>query len=227
MNRRSGKIFFALVWIGVLSAACAAKTPVRPELLEGQGYTRMDSNLHQVDGPPAGPGSAPAFRLFRSGAPSRETFAKWCRDYQIERVIVLAGTAEDYELKYQAEGICPDIQVIYNEHQTVSAPLSDGFLQWFDAQVDAARRDQAGLLFRCQTGSHRAGRLAAYYQMKYQGLGVDEALAVMDHNGMLMWLFDPKLKPQVRALAEFIQGQPCGQKPKACVRMNSTGYLPR
>ena len=212
--------------VGLMVAACAAKAPVRPELLEGPGYTRMDSNLHQIEGPPPGKDAPPAFRLYRSGAPGQETFAKWCGEYRIERVIVLAGTAESYELKYQAEGICPGIQVLYNEHQTVGEPVSDGFLKWFDQQVEAAKRDQVGILFRCQTGSHRAGRLAAYYQMKYQGLSADEAIAVMNHNGMLMPLFDPKLKPQVRALAEYLHGRPCAQKAKACVQMSSNAYLP-
>jgi len=214
------------ILVGLMVTACAAKAQVRPELLEGPGYTRTDNNLHQLEGPPAGRDAAPAFRLYRSGAPSRETFAKWCSEYQIQRVIVLSGTAEKYEHKYQADGICPEIQVLYNEHQTVGEPVSDGFLQWFDQQVEAARRDQVGLLWRCQTGSHRAGRLAAYHQMKAQGLSAEEAIAVMNHNGMLMPLFNLKLKPQVRALSEHLQGQPCTQKKKSCVQVNSEAYLP-
>ena len=216
----------AVLTVAVVLSACAAKAPVRPELTQGPGFTKQENNLHQVDGPAPGQGAAPAYRLYRSGAPSQEAFAKWCSEYKIERVIVMSGDAESHEFQYQSQGICPNLKVIYNVEQKVGVPVSDAFLQWFDDQVESARRDQVGLLFRCKTGSHRTGRLAAYYQMKYEGLSLKEAIAVMNHLGMMMPLFDIPLKPQVRALDEFIQGQPCDQKQKACVAVNSRRYLP-
>jgi hypothetical protein len=184
--------------------------------VEGPGWTPLDNNLHQIEGLP--PDGGAAFRVYRSGAPSKKTFAKWCSLYGVERVIVLAGDAGSHELKYQAEGLCPGIEVLYNETQKPEVPLSADFLAFFDAEIARAREDGVGILLRCQTGSHRAGRLAAYYQMKYQGLTSDEAIAVMDHLGMLMPLFDPVLQPQVRALYDFLRQQPCSQKEKFCVR---------
>jgi len=219
------KIIPALLLAALLAASCAGKK-LSPELKDGPGYTKVNNNLHQLDGPPPGE-PAQAFRLYRSGAPSQETFAKWCSEYGIERVIVLAGTAEKYEFAYQSQGVCPGIQVIYNVHQTVGEPVSDKFLQWFDSQIAAARRDHVGLLLRCQTGSHRAGRLSAYYQMKDQGLSAEDAVGVMNYNGLLMPLFDPALVPQVEAMDDYIHDRPCAQKEKACVQMNSDAYLPR
>ena len=195
------------------------------ELDEDRGWTPLNNNLHQVDGPPPG-NPERAFRVYRSGAPSRSTFQNWCTVYGIERVIVMSGDAEAHELKYQGEGICQDIEVIYNIQQNHAEPVSDGFLEWFDAQVQRAEEDGVGLLFRCQTGSHRAGRTAAYYQMKYQGVPVDEAIEIMDHKGMLMPLFNPVLIPQVYALDDYIHGRPCSQEKKYCVEINSDKWLP-
>jgi hypothetical protein len=221
------------MWINVgaallfmLAVSCAPKKNVDPALMQGPGWTMKDNNLHQVDGPPVGPNEPEqAFRVWRSGSPDKDTFARWCSVYHIERVIDMSGTARDHELKYQAEGVCPGIKVIYSVEQNHEKPLSDGFLEYFDAQVARARADNVGILFRCQTGSHRAGRMAAYYQMKYEGLTADQAIAVMDYNGMLMPLFDPVLRPQVKALSDYIRNQPCSQKKKWCVQQNSDKWV--
>ncbi len=224
--------FFSVLLAVIIAAAVPAyagqdqKSPAVREVLKGPGWTTRDNNLHQVDGPAPGQDAAQAYRLYRSGAPSKETFAKWCSEYGIARVIVMSGDAESHEFAYQSQGVCPNLKVVYNVKQEVGEPVSDAFLQWFDDQVASAKRDQAGLLFRCQSGSHRAGRLAAYYQMKYEGLSRQDAIAVMDHLGFMMPLFDPQLRPQVRALDEFLHGQPCDQCKKACVAVNSRRYLP-
>ncbi|MFO8058045.1 MAG: hypothetical protein R6V10_12180 [bacterium] len=214
-----------LAGIMVLVVACAPKKDVNPDLLDTPGYTRTDNNLHQIDGPP--PGTEDAFRLYRSGAPPQETFAKWCKELGIKRAIVMSGDAEEYELAYQDEGICPGVEVIYNVKQDHNQPVSDGFLKWFDKQIEKARQDKVGILFRCYTGSHRAGRLAAYYQMKYQGLNSDEAIAVMTHKGMMMSLFNIVLIPQVRAMEDYIQGRPCGEIERMCVEKNSDKWMPK
>lgn len=189
-------------------------------------YTRTNNNLHLVDGDSAGPGHPRrAYRLYRSGVPDKKTFAKWCREYGVDRVIVLSGSAEQNELKYQAEGVCPEIKVIYDIKQH-SSRLSDGFLTWFDEQVAAAQRDRAGLLIRCELGAHRTGRLAAYYQMKYQGLSPDQAIATMNRLGTRMDEADQDLVPQVRGLYDYIQGRPCSQPLSACVVTDSKKWAP-
>lgn len=65
---------FAIFFI----TACGPKKNVSPELLEGPGWTSVDNNLHQIDGPSPGQPER-AFRVYRSGSPSKETFAKWGR----------------------------------------------------------------------------------------------------------------------------------------------------
>jgi hypothetical protein len=213
-----------LLGLMLLITACPAKKDVRPELLDGPGYTKVDNNLHQIDGP--APDGQLAFRVYRSGAPGKETFAKWCGELGIKRAIVMSGDAGKFELAWQAEGVCPDVEVLYNEKQDHNRPVSDGFLDFYDQEIERARADGVGILARCFTGSHRAGRMAAYYQMKYQGLTADEAIAVMTYNGMMMPLFNIVLIPQVRAMSEYIHGEPCDQPQALCVKENSNQWMP-
>ncbi len=116
--------------------------------------------------------------------------------------------------------------MLYDVEQAYSESVSDGFLEFFDRQVERARSDGVGLLFRCQSGSHRAGRTAAYYQMKYRGIGVDEAIRIMTRKGVIMWALNPKLVPQVRAMDDYIRGRPCTQPEKYCVEIGSSKWVP-
>jgi len=208
------------VWTGILIAvlilglSCAGKKPLG---MHGEDWTSVNQNLHQVDGPPAGKDAAAAFRLYRSGAPTKETFAKWCGEYKISRVIDMAGTAKTHELKFQKEGVCPNLQIIYSEKQEVNQPVTEEFLKFFDAEVEKARRDQVGLLFRCTTGSHRTGRLAAYYQMSQKNMGAEDAIEEMNREGVTMFLFEKELVPQVYALDDYIHHRPCSQPKNSCV----------
>ena len=210
------KIALVAIVIFIFSLSASAAPQARPDLTAGPGWTTVDNNLKQIDGPP--PDGKPAFRVYRSGMPSKETFAKWCTVYQIQHVIVMSGDAATHELAYQKQGICPNIEIIYDVEQKVQEPVTEEFLEFFDAQVEQSRKEGVGLLFRCQTGSHRTGRLAAYYQMKYQGLTCDEAITVMDHCGVMMPVFDAWLKPQVRAIDDHLKGQKCSQNGNACVQ---------
>jgi hypothetical protein len=223
MNMKTNVKWYWLI-IGIMvfiSISCAPKKGIDPELLSGPGWTSIDNNLHLIEGPPSGRESEMAFRLYRSGVPSRDTFAKWCDEFKILRVIDMAGTADKNELAFQGEGICPEIEIIYSVKQDPAQPLSDGFLEYFDEEIQRAKQDGVGLLFRCTTGSHRVGRLAAYYQMKYQGLSPEEAIAVMDYNGMMMHVYDPILRPQVHALYDYIHGKPCSKTKSFCVEIDS------
>jgi len=199
-----------------LTFSCASQKPLG---LAGSNWTLVNNNLHQIEGPAAGTNSAMAFRVYRSGAPSKSTFAKWCGDFQIARVIDMAGTAKNHELAFQAQGICPDIKVIYSEQQDPYVPLTREFLEFFDQEIQKAKTDNVGILFRCTSGSHRAGRLAAYYQMKYQGLTPEQAINEMNKNGVMMPVYEKTLVHQIYALNDYIQNRPCSQAKAYCVKM--------
>ncbi|MEK7691079.1 MAG: hypothetical protein AAB425_08670, partial [Bdellovibrionota bacterium] len=73
------------------------------------------------------------------------------------------------------------------------------------------------ILFRCNCGCHRTGRLAAFYQMKWQNMTGHDAIAIMHAYGRNMWLH-PWLDKQVWGLQAYVKGVECPMKPKYCVQ---------
>jgi len=215
MKEKNRELTVALIVVLALGLSCAGKKPLG---LAGKEWSSTDNNLHQVDGPAAGKSAPEAFRVYRSGSPTKETFAKWCSDYKIGLVIDMAGTAKDHELAFQEKGICPKIKVIYTEKQNPNKPATEEFLNFFDAQIAKARKDGKGILFRCTTGSHRTGRLAAYYQMKYMGLEPPQAIDEMNRNGVLMPVYETTLVRQIYALHDYLHSLPCSQREGSCVK---------
>ncbi len=177
------------------------------------GTGRLEAvNLHLVESLPNG------FRMYRSGVPNRSDLREW-NELGVQEIAVLSGDADEHEFEYPH--LVPDLEVVYNKKQDSSEPLSAEFLEWFDSWVQEARREGKVIAFRCRCGCHRTGRVAAYYQMKYQHLDADEAIAVMNEHGKRMFLHR-HLGPQVRALADYIHGRPCSQEPEYCVREDRT-----
>jgi hypothetical protein len=165
-------------------------------------------NLHLIDAD-----EATGFSIYRTGAPDREDMKEFCR-LGIQEIMVLSGTASKHEYKYQAE--CPTLKVIYNTKGNSRVPLTKEFLNYFDNWVQEAKATGKKIAFRCTCGCHRTGRLAAYYQMKYQGITADDAKSIMTARGKWMWLM-PHLYPQVSALNDYINGRGCSTRAKYCV----------
>ncbi len=157
-----------------------------------------------------------SFEIFRYSKPKREDMKTLC-NLGVAEVMVLSGTADEHEFKYQDE--CPTLKVIYNVEQDSKEPLSAKFLTQFDNWITEAQLKGKKIAFRCECGCHRTGRLAAYYQMKYQRLGLSDALVLMHEYGKHMWL-KTYLIPQVRDLYAFIKGRPCREEDKYCVNRN-------
>jgi protein-tyrosine phosphatase len=168
-------------------------------------------NLHLVESLPNG------FALYRSGRPDAEDLEEIC-ELGIEEMCVLAGNAERHEEKHREH--CPELRVVYDERQDADDPVTEEFLEWFDAWVDEARGAGRKIAVRCNCGCHRTGRLVAYYQMKYQNLTVDDALEIMYARGK-NWVWHRNIEPQVRAIGDYLAGRPCGQKRKYCVRRDA------
>ena len=202
-------------WLGaVLAVACLVSgMPSFAAETYGQGPPPPSqwgrNNLHLIDRD-----SRTGFEIYRTSKPTRADMRKFCK-LGITEMMVLSGTAGEREFKYASE--CPTLKVIYNQKQMDNIPVTVEFLTQFDQWVELSRIQGKKIAFRCECGCHRTGRLAAYYQMKYQFLPVDDALAIMTEHGQWM-LFFPHLYKQVRAMNDFISGQPCGQKRKYCVR---------
>lgn len=169
------------------------------------------NNLHLIDTAPNG------FAVYRASQPDAKDMKRFC-DLGITEMMVLSGSADDNEIRYQA--ICPTLKVVYNVRQSTKIPLKTSFLSDFDAWVEGAQAAGKKIAFRCECGCHRTGRLAAYYEMKYQGVSQAKALSNMKKIGKWMFLF-PRLKPQVRSLNDFLKNEDCGEKRKYCVIKDS------
>jgi hypothetical protein len=154
-------------------------------------------NLHLIDSRPGG------YAIYRSGNPSAADYKYWCK-LGIQEVYVLAGNADNYEDKFAS--MCPSIKVLASENQGLDRLPDDRALALFDSWVQDAMAKNKKILFRCNCGCHRTGRLAAYYQMKYQHLTADDAIALMNSYGSLM-MFHPELPKQVRELEAKIKKQ--------------------
>ncbi len=176
-------------------------------LLLFSGQVFAGNNIHLIDSDDSG------FAIYRTSRPSAKDMELFCK-LGIQEMMVLSGSAEDHEWKYQSK--CPTLKVIYNEAQNAKVPMTASFLADFDSWVEQAKATGKKIAFRCSCGCHRTGRLAAYYQMKYQNLTASDAIVVMKKWGKYMFLH-PQLKPQVYALEDHINGRLCSTKAKHCV----------
>ncbi len=164
-------------------------------------------NIHSIEKKENG------FEIFRYGLPSKLGVQELCLR-GIKEVMILSGNAGNFEWKYKE--FCPGLKVVYNIKQTTETTLSPEFLQFFDEWVENAQKSGKKIAFRCDCGCHRTGRLAAYYQMKYQNLNDTQAIEEMNKNGFFMKYY-PELIPQVRDLYSYIQGLPCTEAPQYCI----------
>ena len=154
------------------------------------------------------------FSLYRSGQLSASELAELCR-LGIEEMVVLDGGAGDHECEMRRR-ICPELAVRYNAAQDARRPVTAEFLAAFDAWVAEARKSGRKIAFRCRHGWHRAGRLTAWYRMRFEGASADEAVTEMLAAGRFMGRH-PQLVPQVRAMADLLAGRPCSTAREHCV----------
>jgi protein-tyrosine phosphatase len=169
----------------------------------------LKDNTHLIDHD-----ARTGFAIYRSSKPNRIADFKRLCALGVTEVMVLDGTGSvDADLARQ---YCPGLKVIFNEAQVTKTALTVPFLRYFDRWVENARATGKKIAFRCHCGCHRTGRLAAYYQMKYQGFTSEQAIAVMMDLGKFMYLH-PTLPSQVYALRDYLQGKDCTQQKDSCV----------
>jgi len=157
--------------------------------------------------------AATGFALYRSGQLSGAELAQLCSQ-GVEELLVLDGGATDRECR-MLRNRCPGLRVRYDFAQDEKQPVSQEFLAAFDQWIEEGRAAGRKLAYRCRRGWHRAGRLTAYYQMRFMGAGVEEAIDEMQARGRFMWWY-PQLAPQVEALGELVAGKPCSGGGVAC-----------
>lgn len=155
------------------------------------------------------------FAIYRSGQLSAGRLAELCR-LGIEEMVVLDGGGADRECVFRQQACPAGLRVRYDAAQDARRPVTAAFLASFDAWVETARREGRKIAFRCRHGWHRAGRLAAWYRLRFQSLPAARAVAEMEQLGRFMWRH-PQLEPQVLAMADHLAGRPCSTSPEHCV----------
>ena len=193
--------FKVLSWLLLALASAVVSCTTADRLLSG--------NIHLID-----ESSATGYKLYRSARPDADIMQTYC-DLGIQEMMVIAGNAAGYEDRLVQN--CPSLKVIYNQKQKSKEPLTTGFLRLFDQWVTSARDEGKIIAFRCDSGAHRTGRLAAYYQMKYNHITPEDAKIIMNEHGIWNFMY-PHLYPQVDALYDFIHDRPCSVPPQYCVR---------
>jgi len=153
------------------------------------------------------------FALYRSGRLSSTDLGVLC-GLGVEEILVLDGEGGVRECVFR-KTICPGMRVRYDHAQEEDVPVSIDFLEAFDAWIEEARTKGKKVAFRCRHGWHRTGRLAAYYQMQFQGASAAEATEEMQRIGHMMWRH-PTLDPQVEAYADLLAGRTCSTDTSNC-----------
>lgn len=157
------------------------------------------------------PGSG--FALYRSGRLSPADLELLCA-LGTEEILVLDGEGRERECAFRSAR-CPGLRVRYDHAQEEDQPVSNDFLQAFDAWIEEARTAGRKVAFRCRHGWHRTGRLAAYYRIRFEGTRAGEASREMQRIGSMMWRH-PTLDAQVEAYADLVAGRPCSTDPLHC-----------
>ncbi|MBF0299541.1 MAG: dual specificity protein phosphatase family protein [Oligoflexia bacterium] len=174
-------------------------------------------NFHQIDNDPKS-----GLAIYRSAWPDENLIKEYCKQ-GISEIMVLSGNAEEFESKFKE--LCPSLKVVYNEKQDTSIPLNEDFLKKFDQWIMDTKSSGKKIAIRCNCGSHRTGRLSAYYQMKYQNLNKEEAKKFLSEKGKWMFLF-PEIYEQVDALYDYIHHKECSVvNKKNCVITSNYAHL--
>jgi hypothetical protein len=157
--------------------------------------------------------SVTGFALYRSGQLSGAELTQLCGQ-GVEELLVLDGGAINRECRMLREQ-CPGLRVRYNFAQNEKQPVSQEFLGAFDQWIEEGKAEGRKLAYRCRRGWHRAGRLTAYYQIRFMGASVQEAIDEMQARGRFMWWY-PRLDPQVEALGEWVARETCSGGAEFC-----------
>lgn len=153
------------------------------------------------------------FAIYRSGRLSPAELSDLCA-LGVEEIVVLDGRGAERECSFRG-ATCPGLRVRYDVAQDEDRPVSAEFLLAFGSWVDEARADGRKVAFRCRLGSHRTGRLAAFYRMRFEGVAAADAIDEMLAIGQVMWLH-PSLDQQVMAYGDLIAGRPCSGPNEHC-----------
>lgn len=175
----------------------------------------------------------PGFAVYRQGNGHWKQYRQLVCDIGVTQIVVLSGNGTEelaYNQRLKTEPCLdkngkPDftkkgLEVLYGDKaddvQWTKDPLSENFLKKYDKWLGDAKLAGTKIVFRCDCGCHRTGRLAGYTDMKFFGATADQAIHHMKdafHEKNAKGKFFASkyakrtLKHQVRALEDYIHYQ--------------------
>ena len=128
------------------------------------------NNLECIGGDCRGPGYA----VYRSGNPGEDEWRAVCGPWKTDFIVLDDNHWQKREADYRSH--CPRGTVVYARSQDLFRSLDTGFLAVFDEVIARAKAEGRKILFHCKLGTHRTGRLAAYYELKDEGWTLSSAM---------------------------------------------------
>jgi len=172
--------------------------------------TAEANNLECIGGDCHGPGYA----VYRSSEPGPQEWKAVCGTWKTDFVVLDDDSWQKRDRVYKRQ--CPNGTVVYAKSQSVAANLDTDFLAFFDQVIARARSEGRKVLLHCRLGTHRTGRLAAYYGLKFEGWALARALEDFDeHVALVVRLFaftkNNRVRCQIRGIAVFVQNPSASQ----------------
>ena len=179
-------------------------------------------NLECIGGDCHGPGYA----VYRSSEPGPPEWKAACGAWKTDFVVLDDDGWQQRDRAYKRH--CPNGSVVYAKSQSVATNLDTDFLSFFDRVILRARSEGRKVLIHCRLGTHRTGRLAAYYGLKFEGWTLARALEDFEeHVALVARLFafnkNGQVRCQIRGIAAFLQDPSAPQPSEAshCIVVTS------
>jgi hypothetical protein len=183
-------------------------------------------NLECIGGDCHGPGYA----VYRSSEPGPLEWKAVCGAWKTDFFVLDDDSWQKRDRAYKRQ--CPNGTVVYAKSQSVATNLDTDFLAFFDRVIVRARSEGRKVLIHCRLGTHRTGRLAAYYGLKFEGWTLARALEDFEeHVALVARLFaftkNEHVRCQIRGIAAFVQDLSAPQPPEAadCIVVTSPAAL--
>lgn len=178
-------------------------------------------NLECIGGDCGGPGHA----VYRSSDPGEEEWKAVCGPWKTDFIVLNDNRTQQREARYLEH--CPNATVVYARSQEIFESFDTDFLAFFDQVIERARAEGRKVLFHCKLGTHRTGRLAAYYELKFEGWPLDRVMQDFKQHVPVAtkyygFVLNDRVQKQIQGIAAFLEDpSTCQARARDCVVVTS------